>query len=89
MVVNYLAISVNDELGKVPWNLSCSFVIFIVQWTISAQILVEWMSVLAIHVDLGEELELCIEFFSGKLLDFSFCPRLLAIKLVAGEANNL
>ena len=89
MIVYYLAISVNDELSKVPWNLTCSLVLFIVQWTVSAQILIEWMSVFAIHVDLGEELEFRIECFSGELFDFSFCSRFLAIKLVAREAKDL
>ena len=71
VVMHDLAISVDEELGKVPGDLGRGLVFRGVEWGVHAQELEERVSTRPVHVDLGEH----GEFTTVGSLDeaFDFC----------------
>ena len=89
VVVHDLTISVDEELGEVPWNFLGSLVFRGVEWGVHAQELVERVRIFPVHFNLGEERELCTVLPLSELLDISFSSWLLTVELIAWESENV
>lgn len=78
-----LTVLVHQELAEVPFDeiSQCPTLLVL-------EVLEQRVSLLAIDVDLGEHVKLCVVLFRGKLFDLRFRPRLLTSELVTGESQD-
>jgi hypothetical protein len=84
-----LAVAVNDELSEVPRDLASLLGLGVVELGVRSQVLVDFTSVGAIHVDLREERELCLVQIASECLDLGVGSGLLRHELIAGECQDL
>lgn len=82
MALDRLAVLVNDELGEVPLDAVEQHSALLL-----LQILPQWVSSLAVDVDLLEEVELDLTVAS-EALDLLGGSGLLVVELVAWESEN-
>ena len=88
VVVHDLAISIDEELGEVPWDLLGYLLAWGAKSRSKAQKPIEWMGKFSIHVNFGEEREFRTIFTHCELFDFCFCSRLLTTELITWEGED-
>ena len=88
MVVSYPTCRIDQELGEVPRNLTCSLVCSTVEFAVHPKTLVDWVSTWPVHFDLWEQWELSPVLARGKRLDLSLSAWFLPTELVAWECQD-
>ena len=91
VVLKELAVGVAQELGEVPWDFLGAFLLWVPQsrLRIASQVPEDLMSVLAIHLDLLENLEFCTHLVLKIELYLFSSTGLTVVELIAGEGEHL
>jgi len=77
-----LTVPIHKELGKIPLDEATQC-----PGLFALEILVQRISVVAVHVYLSEQIKLGVFFVPREILDFRICTRFLATKLITGEGE--
>lgn len=83
------SLGIDEKLGKVPWDYSCTVGFRVEELTIISQINEKRMSIFAIYFYLLHNWELYIEILLHKFVYFFRRATLLSKELVARKSQNL
>ena len=89
VVFKDFAITIDEELGKIPRNSLCSLCCRVVQLTVHAQILVDFACSVSVDFGFLEHWESHAVCGLGPFCDLLICAWLLASELVARKSENL
>ena len=88
MIRDYFTFSINNELGPAPSNDFCLFGTLIIECAVSAEELVDWVSIHSVYVNLREHGSGKTVLSHCELFDFCFSSRLLFPELIAREGKD-
>ena len=88
MIRDYFAFSINNELCPAPSNDFCLFDARIIERAVSAEELVNWVSIHSVYVNLREHGTSKTVLSHCEFFDFCFSSRLLLPELITGEGKD-
>ena len=89
MIVDHFALTIDDELGKVPRNFFGHVQFFAVEFTVLPEVLVQLTRILTVNLCLLKNREVDFIVPLGVLLDLLVGAWFLAAELIAREGENL